>query len=224
MNVRIPLVAVLSMMLLAPATQAQEEESLELRSISLQHVNVKEANAILRSLLNIRKTAVDEERNRLHLADSRSSLDAAERLLRDVDAPAPKWQGRIVAETSGGKSVLRTIPLSGTGEWSWGESSADTILLKATGSNVGENLSLSLLTSTRAGSATRDKEFKRSSQESHLVSDASVVDLLLIEPSDARIAIATLLGTADPVSAVRLEVERVDSPGGARRERPSPRR
>lgn len=220
MNVRLILAVMMSALLLVPAARA-EEETFEIRSFVLEHVSVREANAILRSLLDIRKAAVDEQRNALLLGDRPSALARAADLLRDIDQPSPRWQARLVAVTPKGEVAVRTMPLTGPARWSSGgvpPQLDDRIALSLTPRALQDRIVVSFQLEVAAAGTMGGQSFRRIIEEEHSLADGDSFDALVVTPADAQAAVARLVGTEHPVSALRILIER-EGPPKARRPR-----
>src|SRR5687768_12795255 len=105
---------VLTCLSLASPSHAQEapEPELVTREFVLRHVDVKEANAMVRSLANVRKVAIDEERQALLVRDEAGRVEMIAGIVAKVDQPRPKWRVRLVAGSGGEDVVVREAPLS----------------------------------------------------------------------------------------------------------------
>ena len=135
-------VAALLASFIAPCVARAEEDrpALSTRVFAMKHVDVKEMNAMIRSLHDVRKTAVDEERQVIIARDTPETLDAVGRLIAELDRPPIAWRARLVALDGRRETTLREFELGvGSARLEVGRNGGNTlqIELKASRATVG---------------------------------------------------------------------------------------
>ena len=205
-----------------PARLRAEEpaagDALTVREFPMEHVDVNQANAIVRSILNPRKSAIDERRQVLILADTQERLEKVATLLAQVDAAIPEWSVSLVARAGEKETVLRTASITqGRLEVQFGSSK----VTDASPNSLGIAAAI-----TRAASGEVDLDWTTSlgmtgpwTESAHaletLHDDATVV-LVKTDAPTRQIALARLLGVPGNVDALVLLVARGDKEAPAR--------
>jgi hypothetical protein len=207
MPVRLVLIALA--VLLAPVLRAEERDPLlQSRAFVFKHVDVKEANAIVRSLLDLRKTAIDLELNQMLALDEESKLDEAERVVAMIDVPRPVWRAQLVAVLEEGTEAVRTLDLAGKASWESGQSAIGDILAISLESQPrAYELTLDVTTSVRAGGDTGAQVVRRNESQRIVVRDGDEVELVRTADASAQESLQRLTGASSPVRALRLEID-----------------
>ena len=220
MNVRAALLSPLLLLsLLSFARAAEDEPGLEIRAFPIQHMRAVEANAIVRSLMNPRATAIDEARNTVIIHDERARLDQAAGILQTIDVPEPRWTGRLVAETAGGRTEdVRVLQLAGPTSWmSGGEFPADHVKVDLVILEARTRLVLDVGVSAAAGGDMGRQHLRRRETQRAILSEGESIELLRADGPASQSGLASLLGTSGPVEALRLVVSRDGAPPRQRR-------
>jgi len=207
---------VLSMVALLPSRLRADDSSVPgnyaVREFRLEHVEAKDANVIVRSLLDVRKVAIDERREVLILGDSPENLERAARLLAQIDVAPPPWAVRLVARVDGQEIVLRTASLTqGSLDVHFGPQPVTTQ------DNLGITVSI-----RRAASGEIDLEWSAALAMSNQWTESARAvetlhdgaEIMLVNATDhaRRRALAHLLGLAGEVESIGLEITQGGAP------------
>ena len=197
----------LALPMIALADEAVTEAPMTTREFHLEHVEVKEANAIVRSLLDVRKSAINQRTQVLMLRDSAATLDRAAELIAFIDVPAPAWTLTMSARVDGKETILRTATLAeGHLAAVFGPAPAttrDNLLVSAGIARAGRDeaeVEWSAALSMNGG-------WSESAQALELMHDGDVVTLLATPDHARRKALGELLGLPGEVEALMLHVE-----------------
>ena len=213
MNVRAALLSpILALALLSPARAQEEGARTEVRSFHVRHLAVNEANAVVRSLLDVRKSAIDPDLNLLILRDAPDRLDQAAEILRIVDVPVPLWTAAIVAETTSGKSEnVRELQLVGAAAWaSGGEAGlpADHLKIVMNPLQAHGRLVADVEVIVAAGGDMGAQILRRRESQRVLLDDGDSLELLKTSFPPSQMALRELTGASEPVRALRVVVTR----------------
>lgn len=187
---------------------------LEVRSYTIRHRDVQEVNAMVRSILNLRRTAVDEQANVMIVSDEADRIRAFEDLLAKIDVALPRWSAEIVAECDGCKSPVAVMPLDGGGaSWSAGdapEKLGDRASLRVMPQSAGEHetqvgVEFMVLAGGNAGAQSLQR---RETYEIVLRDGESHVLVAIGGPPD-QLAVKNLLGLPAPVRSLKLVMHRL---------------
>lgn len=187
--------------------------SLPVREFRLEHVDVKEANAIVRSILNVRKSAVDLRRQAFIVSDSEERLDQVAAILAKVDAETPEWRVALVAHGDGRDTTLRTASITqGALQLQYGSSLPmnDSLALNA-GLRRAASGEIEMEWSVSVSMPDRWSETARAVETLH---DGATVVILQTDSPPRRTALSNLLlGVQGAVESLTLEVTRTsDAP------------
>ena len=209
----------LALPMTALADEAVFEAPMTTREFHLEHVEVKEANAIVRSLLDVRKSAINQRTQVLMLRDTAKTLDRAAELIALIDVPAPAWTLTISARVDGKETILRTATLAeGRLAAVFGPPtmvSQDKLLVSAGIARSGRDeaeVDWSVALSMNGS-------WGESAQALELMHDGDVVTLLATPDHARRKALGELLGLPGEVEALMLHVEE-SRPGADARKPP----
>lgn len=97
-------VALAHFTLASPATAQQDDAT---RTFRPRFAEAGQLNALLRGVVDVRKSAVNERDQSLTIRGSSQTIRAAAALIDDWDKPAPRWRARLVAVTATKEEVLR---------------------------------------------------------------------------------------------------------------------
>ena len=192
--------------------------ALSVREFRLAHVDVKEANAIVRSILDVRKSAVDERRQVLIVSDSADRLEQVAAMIASIDAEPPEWRVAVVAHVEGKDTTLRTASITqGSLQLMYGPSlpASDNLSLGA-GLRRATSGEIELEWSATLSMPDRWSETARAVETLH---DGATVVILKTDDPARRTALANLLGTQGAVESLTLEVARTGGAAAAPRER-----
>lgn len=210
MNVRSALLSlILPLVILTPARAQEEGARTEVRSYQVRHLAVNEANAVVRSLVDVRKSAIDPDLNLLILRDSPERLALAADILRIVDVPVPQWTASIVAETAGGAETVRDLQLVGPASWaSGGEPGLPADHLKITLNPLltHDGLVADVEVIVAAGGDMGGQLLRRRESQRVRLEDGESMDLVRASHPAVQAALRDLAGATEPVRALRLSV------------------
>jgi hypothetical protein len=103
---------VLSLALLAaPAALAAPQPGEQLKVFHLRFAAVKDVNALLRGVVDLRRSAVNENDHSITVRAAPETIREIETLLKEWDVPPAGWQGRLVAETGAREVELAVFRL-----------------------------------------------------------------------------------------------------------------
>lgn len=201
--------ALAAFLMLAPAAVASTP-----REIRVQHVAVKEANAIMRTMLDLRKTAVDEQGNRLFISDDPERIALAEELVARLDVPAPRWRASIVATSGGRRLPVAELALDGgTATWASGGSETqiqDRVVVRIEAASVRQSeLHAGIQLTLMAGGDWGGQILRRSESTWQIMRDGDTKTLVSVGDPEAQQAVAKLVGASTPVDALLLVIDRV---------------
>jgi hypothetical protein len=183
------------------------------REFQLHHMDVKDANVIVRSVLNPHKLALDEQRQVYIVTDTTEQLDRIADLLARIDVPAPEWTVSLVARAGSNAMPLRTATITqGRLEVQYGP--AAPAAASATDDNFGVRAAI-----TRAASGEVDLDWSmslglqgRPPESAHAVEtlhDGATVTLLQVSEPYRRERLRRLLGQ-EGIESIVLEITRRD--------------
>ncbi len=199
-------------MMLAPA-RADERPELAVRRFQIEHLKAREANAILPSILDVRKSALDESTNTLVLSDAPARLAEVEKLLKAIDVARPLWSAELVAHGADGRATVVRLPLAGdAASWHAGGtagSGLDQVRLDMASTQVGDDgVTLQIRFEAVASASVPAHLLRRELACTASLADGGALELARAAHPVPQRALAAILGAPDPVTALELVVRR----------------
>jgi len=207
---RLAVIALAAALTLAavPAPAADEPaQDLVYEVFPLRHIDVNDANVMLRTIVEMRRVSMDGERQEIVVRDTPEKVRMARELLAQIDVPPPRWECELVAIGPSIKTVLRRLELQpGDLQTSFGSQIAgsDNFTLNLRAEDMRKHrLGFAYQIHAKA-TAKRGPDLHFSESTRAVADGATEMTLLTARLAQQQESLAAVVGVQHPVQELRL--------------------